>query len=126
MTVETELAAAEAELYRAMIAKDFKALERILAPDVLYVHSTGVIENKREYLAGVDKGLYEYEAIKSRDIRIRSHGDMAVMNGILDMVVGEIGRPKGLIQLIFVLLWARQAGAWRLQFRQTTRLQAKA
>jgi len=121
---ERAVRAAEAALYRAMIAKDYEALDRILAPDLVYVHSTAVAESKRAYLDGVRKGLYEYAAIDSRDVRIRIGGDLAVMSGIVDMCVGEAGRDKSMTQLLFALVWVRQDGAWRLEYRQATRMPA--
>ena len=62
----------ERDLYRAMIAKDFAALEQILSPDLVYVHSTAVAESKKQYLAGVARGLYEYATIATRDGRASS------------------------------------------------------
>lgn len=120
--IETEIRVIEAALYRAMIAKDFVALERILAPDLVYVHSTAVSETKLEYLDGVARGLYEYESIASRDVKIGTHGGVAVMSGIADMSVGAADQPKTMTHLRFVLVWVRQAGAWRLEYRQATRI----
>lgn len=124
--VETEIRAAEAALYRAMIAKDFGALEKILASDLVYVHSTAVSETKREYLDGVAKGLYEYQSIASRNVKISTHGGVVVMSGIVDMSVGETGQPKNMTHLLFVLIWIRQANAWQLEYRQATRIFAAA
>lgn len=120
--IEREIRAAEAALYRAMIAKDYRALEEILAPDLVYVHSTAVSETKKEYLAGVAKGLYDYESISSRGLTFHVHDGCVAMSGAVDMLVGETGRPRDMIHLLFVLIWAKQAGAWRLQFRQATRI----
>jgi len=119
---EGEIRAAEAELYRAMIARDFSALRRILADGVVYVHSTGVAETKAEYLAGVDRRLYDYETIASRNVRIVVDRDTAFMTGICDMKVGAFDRPPAMTHLLFVLVWARQAGEWRLEYRQATRI----
>jgi hypothetical protein len=41
---------AERALYRAMVAKDFAAIGKMLARDCLYVHSTAVAESKARYL----------------------------------------------------------------------------
>jgi ketosteroid isomerase-like protein len=121
-TAEKEILAAEAALYRAMIAKDFPALEKVLSVDLVYMHSTGVAETKAEYLAGVARGLYDYEAINSRDATIRGHGDVAIMHGIVDMSVSETGKPRDLIHLLFTLVWVRESGTWRLSLRQATRI----
>ena|SRR5215470_11435628 len=119
---ESEIRAAEAALYRAMIGKDIAALDKILADDVCYIHSPGFTENKAEYLAGVRKGLYDYAAITSRNVTIKVLGDTAVMHGIVDMKVSETGKPRDLLHLLFTLAWVREGGAWRLCLRQATRM----
>ena len=113
---------AERALYQAMIAKDCTALERILAPDLVYVHSTAVAESKAEYLAGVAKGAYEYEGIATRDTRVRVYSTVTLIDGICDMRVGVAGQPKDLIHLLFVLVWVRDGAAWRLGHRHATRV----
>jgi ketosteroid isomerase-like protein len=118
---DAELRAAEQALYAAMIDKDFPALERILSPDLIYVHSTAVAESKTEYLTGVAKGLYEYERIASRDVAVSIHGKVAIMRGIVDMAVGLTIQPKASISLLFVLVWLKRAGSWQLTYRQATR-----
>jgi|HubBroStandDraft_2_1064218.scaffolds.fasta_scaffold1629020_1 hypothetical protein len=115
------LRAAERALYAAMISQDFPALEAILVPDLVYVHSTAVAESKAEYLAGVADGLYEYERIESRDVAIKMYDGVAVMTGRVGMSVGERGRPKGWIELLFVLVWVADSGRWRLAYRLATR-----
>jgi ketosteroid isomerase-like protein len=112
---------AERSLYAAMIRKDFAALRQCLSPDLIYVHSTGVTESKAEYLAGVAEGLYQYETIESHAVDVRIHGKVAVLSGTVDMLVGERGGPKGLIHLLFVLLWVERNGTWQLDYRQATR-----
>ena len=114
----------ERALYRAMIEKDFGALGEILAPDLVYVHSTAVAETRDEYLAGVAAGRYEYESIGSRDPRIRIDGNTAIIDGVVDMRVGETGQPKEMLHLLFALVWMKQGGRWRLYHRQATRIRS--
>ena len=115
--VETEHA-----LYRAQIAGSVERLKPMLGADLVYIHSTGVAESKEEYLAGVAVGLYEYGTIESRDTRLQVFADVAIMNGIVDMTVSAHGAAKQLIHLLFCLVWVRQGDAWRLDFRQATRI----
>ena len=115
--VETERA-----LYRAQIAGSVEELKPMLGADLVYIHSTGVAESKQEYLAGVADGLYEYGMIESRDTRLQVFADVAIMNGIVDMTVSAHGAAKQLIHLLFGLVWVRQSDAWRLDFRQATRI----
>jgi ketosteroid isomerase-like protein len=118
---DMEIRAAEAALYQAMIAKDIAALDTILADDVRYIHSPGFAENKAEYLAGLEKGRYDYEAITSRNVTVKVLGDTAIMHGTVEMKVSETGKPRDLLHLLFTLVWIRD-GAWRLFLRQATRV----
>jgi ketosteroid isomerase-like protein len=113
---------AESALYEAMVAGDLGELDRILSPDLMYVHSTGVAENKAEYLARVKASHYDYDAIASRDVTVRVHGDLAVMNGSLHMIVATGGSPAVMMKLLFVLVWTKQDGQWRLSLRQSTNI----
>jgi ketosteroid isomerase-like protein len=117
-----EIAAAEQMLYRAMIARDFEALDAILAGDVVYVHSTAVAETKDGYLAGVRNGLYEYDSIESDAIMVAFHGDVAVQTGRSRMVVGARDQPKASINLLVTLVWKYEATGWRLWRRHATRV----
>jgi Domain of unknown function (DUF4440) len=121
-TLRREILDCERGLYRAQVAGDVEALKPMLGADLVYIHSTGVAESKEEYLAGVVNGLYEYGSIKSHDTRLQIVADLAIMNGIVDMTVSAHGAPKQLIHLLFCLVWVRQDDAWRLDFRQATRM----
>jgi ketosteroid isomerase-like protein len=123
-TVRREVRCAERALYDAMIARDFAALEGILAPDLAYVHSTAVTEGKEQYLAGVARGLYEYERIETPEARVRVHGQVALIDGVCDMRVGAAGSPKESIRLLFVLVWRHGSDGWRLVHRHATRIAA--
>ena len=119
--VDAEIAAAELALYRAMIAQDFAALRALLADDLVYIHSTAVSESKEAYLAGVAAGLYDYGAIETKHAKNWMHGDVVIRTGLVNMVVGERGKPKDAINLLFTLVWRRESSAWRLVLRQATR-----
>jgi hypothetical protein len=121
---EADVIAREQELYRAMLAFDYPALDRILSDEVTYVHSTGVAESKAAYFAGLRKGLYEYGDITRISGRTRVLGEVAITDGIIEMLVGAEGSAKGTIRLLHVLVWRLEAGSWRLLLRQATRIPA--
>lgn len=117
---EAAVRAAERALYDAMIAVDLGALNEILSADLSYIHSTAVAEGKAEYLERVKARHYDYSSIASRDVTIRIRDDLAVMNGTLDMGVATAGGPDLMMKLLFVLIWTKQDGSWRLSLRQST------
>ena len=54
--------------------------------------------------------------------RWRVERNVAILNGVVDMLVGANGKAKGLIHLLFVLIWVKQDDRWQLEFRQATRI----
>jgi ketosteroid isomerase-like protein len=124
VTRDDEIVAAELALYRAMIAQDFDALRAMLAEDLVYIHSTAVAETKEAYLAGVAAGLYDYGEIETRQATTWCDGDLAIRTGLMDMLVGERGKPKELTRLLFTTCWRREKAGWRLLLRQATRVRS--
>jgi ketosteroid isomerase-like protein len=122
MALVDDIGAVEQTLYRAMIARDFAALDTILADDVVYIHSTAVAEDKAGYLAGVRNGLYEYGSIESSDVTVRQCGDVAVQTGTVVMLVGARNGVKTPIRLLFTLVWKLERLGWRLWQRHATRV----
>lgn len=58
-----EITAAEKAWAKAVTALDYATLEKILSPDLVYAHSTGVIEAKTQYLAKLKSGTQKYDVI---------------------------------------------------------------
>jgi hypothetical protein len=117
-----EILAAERQLYDAQVTGVGAGIAPMLSAHLRYLHSTGVAETRSEYLAGVDDRLYEYGRIHSRDTRLTASGDLAIQDGVVDMTVSAHGAPKHLIHLLFCLVWRREDGAWKLLYRQATRI----
>jgi predicted TIM-barrel fold metal-dependent hydrolase/ketosteroid isomerase-like protein len=114
--------AAERSLYRAMVARDLPTLRALLAEDLVYIHSPGFAESRQEYLDAVAKGAYEYERVESRGVTVRMSAGTAVATGQVEMLVGESGKPKNVLQLLFTLVWVKRASRWQLAVRQATRI----
>lgn len=117
-----DVAAAEQAMYRAQVAQDFAALDRLLADDVIYIHSTAVAESKDEYFTAIRNGLYDYAQIDSSNVALRHCGDVSIQTGTMVMVVGERGKPKAPTRLLFTHVWKREPQGWRLWQRQATRV----
>jgi len=110
------------ELYAAMLAHDTVALGELLAVDSVYVHSTGVVETKAEYLNGVRDGLYQYEQVRSTAQSIRANGNLAVVTDMLDFRGGPRGVVHLPVKLFTTLVWQKHGNVWRLDLRQATRI----
>jgi ketosteroid isomerase-like protein len=117
-----EIVGLERRLYDAMIRDDRAELSDLIARGATYVHSNGVEETKEEYLRGVERGLYEYDRIESRDVRVHVSGEVALATGKVMMSVGPRGEPKAEVPLLSTLIWIVEDGRWRLWRRHATRI----
>jgi ketosteroid isomerase-like protein len=119
---EAEIRKAEQGWVAAVVKNDFAALDRILGDQLIYAHSTGVIETKAEYLGRLRKGAQKYDAIEHQQLTIRVYGDSAVAHAKVRMA-GQSDTRAFDDRLMMMHLWVKQGGAWRLVAHQTTRLQ---
>src|SRR5579864_9270117 len=67
---------------------EFDALGALLAPDFRYNHSTGLSQDKREWLDGLKPLVGRRDRVCSA-IDVELHGDVAVAMGNLDIVWGD-------------------------------------
>jgi len=112
---------AEKEWAAAVAAHDYATLEKVLDPELIYAHSTGVIETKEEYLAKLRKGTQRYDGIEHEKTTVREHGDAAVAHSIVRMHGATKGEPFD-NRLMMIHTWIKKDGVWRLAAHQTTRL----
>jgi ketosteroid isomerase-like protein len=116
---EQDVLAAQRARLDATIAKDGAALDRLMADDLTYVHTSAKLESKAENIAAVT-GSGAYRSFDLRDVVVRVEGDTAVITGLADIT---LGRPDGdvLLPVRFTDVWARRDGAWREIAWQSTR-----
>src|SRR3989454_8957396 len=72
--VAAEVLSADDRRFEAMRKGDWAALDRALADDLTYVHSTARLETKAEHIANLRAGEPHYRGISPRDRRVRVNG----------------------------------------------------
>ncbi len=121
-SVEAVVRALEAQRVEAVLKADTAALERILGPELTYMHSSGVLDTKESFLASLSSGRMKYEGFDESDLRVRVHGDAAVLTGRVTARV-QRGGDHLVLDLALTAVYARAEDAgWRLVAWQTTRL----
>jgi ketosteroid isomerase-like protein len=111
-TSAAEILRLEDERYAAMLAKDVKALERLLDEQLVYMHSSGVADTKESYLRGL-RETWDYRRIDRSDQTVRVSGDTALVFNRLEISIKVGGEPKELDNRALAV-WVRRDGAWRL------------
>jgi ketosteroid isomerase-like protein len=112
--LQTTLREIDASIDRLASSGDFDALEKLLADDYRYNHSTGLGQNKREWLDGLKPLVGRRERVTS-SIQVELHGDLAVAMGDLDIVWGD-GRHN---YDRYVRVYRQVDGSWRVVFQRT-------
>jgi ketosteroid isomerase-like protein len=118
---EAELRAVEDRRYQAMIRGEAGALDKLLADDLVYVHSSGSVETKTEFLDTLRSGRLRYKRIAPEDVRVKLSGNLALVTGRSSIDVEREGKPQS-FRVRFTAAYEKASGSWRLAAWQTTRL----
>jgi ketosteroid isomerase-like protein len=116
-----EVKQAEKEWIAAVTSKDKSALEAILAKELVYTHSTGLVEDKGQYLQALTSGNQKYDSIEYEAPAIQTYGSTAVVATKVVMKGATKGQPFN-NQLRLLHVWVKKGGKWTLVAHQTTRL----
>ena len=112
---------AEKDRFAAMVKGDRAALEKLLADDLTYTHSTALLESKEQFIKSVTSGNIDYVSIvqSEPDWKVRVNGDTAVVNGVAAVNVIDNGKDRK-IRIRFTTVHANRGGAWQLLAWQST------
>lgn len=116
-----EIRKAEMSWVAAVTKNDLSGLGQMLANDLVYTHSTGIVESKSEYLNKLKSGDQKYAGIEHSDLKIQNYGNAAVVTAKVRMTGATKGVPFD-NQLRVIHVWVKQGGGWKLAAHQTTRL----
>jgi hypothetical protein len=119
---EREVESAENRRFEAMLRSDVEALGRLLADDLIYTHSNGIVDTKARYLESLKSGDLKYISIEREDVKLRVYGNTAVITGRGLFKARSRGQELN-SRLRFTDVWVRNRGAWRMVAWQSTRIQ---
>jgi len=114
--------AAEDARFAAMVAADPEAMRRWFADDLLYVHSTGVVEDRDQLIASIVGRKLQYLAIGPSERRVVFQGaDAAFVHGVAH-IKARSGDKALDFRARYLAVYGLQDGAWRLRAWQSLRL----
>ena len=116
-----EAEAAEDARYAAQMNKDFAALEKMLGNDLVYTHSSAVVDDKAKYIESMRSGAVHYKVMKRSAVAVRTYGCVAILTGRGDFVVTQKGQDSN-IALRFHAIWAKRASGLQFVSWQATRV----
>jgi len=119
--VEAAVRQAERHWASATIKGDAAALERLLADDLTYTHSSARTETKGQFIEALNTGTMKYEAIDYDEIVVRVYGRTAVVTANPKVRLVSRGQPAS-FQVRILHVWVKGPGGWQMAAHQSTRL----
>lgn len=105
----------------AIVKSDTATLEKLLAPDLVYAHATGIIDTKTSYIAKIKERRQVYQSFEQRNPIVNIYKDAAVTFSHVRVTgTNQAGRFDDKIMLIH--FWVKQDNTWRLAAHQTTKV----
>ncbi|MEX0959320.1 MAG: nuclear transport factor 2 family protein [Burkholderiales bacterium] len=111
---------AEALRYKAQTSGDFAALEKMIGDDLVYYHSSAVIDDKASYIESMRSGLVTYRNMTRGEVNVRCFDSIAIITGNAKFEVTVKDQEKTL-DLLFHAIWAKREGAVQFVSWQSTR-----
>jgi ketosteroid isomerase-like protein len=99
--------------------KDVKALDRLLADELIYIEYNGTEMSKAQYLTSVTAPALHFDHIGSESMKVQSYGNSAVVVGIYREKGVENSKPY-LRRERFVDTWISRNGVWVCVASQST------
>lgn len=121
-SVAADVRAFEDARFAAMVKADTAALARMLADDLIYVHSTGSLETKDEFLNAIGARTLRYMSFMPEERRV------IVLNSSSAVIVGRV---RGTVMLKdrqadldarYTGVYHRVGDGWKLRAWQSTRI----
>ena len=116
--------AAEDARYAAQTSDDFGALDKLLADDLVYIHSSAVVDDKASYIESMRSGNVKYRVMKRSDVTVRTFGCVAIITGLANFDVTVKGKDLS-VEIRFHSIWAQRDKGLEFISWEATRTPAK-
>jgi len=110
---------ADREFLRALVAREFDLVERILADDFVLIDLSGAVVPKEGFLAGLRSGDLNFEAIQPEDVSAHVYDGTALVRGRTAMRGSFKGAPFA-FNSRYTHTYIQQSGRWRMVAAQGT------
>ncbi len=118
---ESAVNAAVEALTKAMLQADKVELERLVADQLSYGHSSGLVETKSQFVDVIASKKTIYKTITLSEPSTAIAGVNAIVRHIFSNMTETNGKTAS-ISVGILQVWQKQDGAWRLLARQAFKL----
>ncbi|RVO69947.1 nuclear transport factor 2 family protein [Sinorhizobium medicae] len=100
--------------FRWKTSGDIGRLGDLFDDDLHFVHITGHVSSKTEWIDELRSGRFVYESIEPKGASVETRGDEAVLTGRAVFTV-RMGGHRGVYRLQFTQTYVRKDGGWKLR-----------
>ena len=118
-----EAQSAEDGRYKAQTTNDFDAMEKMFGDDLVYIHSSAVVDNKATYIDSMRSGTVKYRIMRRSGVTVRTYGCIAILSGQANFDVTVKGKDLS-VDLRFHTVWVKRGGGLQFVSWQATRVPA--
>lgn len=119
-----EMSRAEDARYAAQVNDDFAALEKMFASDLVYIHSSAVVDNKQSYIESMRSGTVKYKTMRRSDLTFRVFDCVGILNGLGNFDVRVKDQDLS-VEVRFHSMWIKRDGVLQFVSWQATRTPQK-
>ena len=118
---QQNLTEAVVSLNAAIIDPTQESLDAIVADELSYGHSSGKVQNKKEFIDDLLHGSYDFTSIDISNQSITMAGNTAIVRQVFDSEALNSGDPVH-IHIGNMLIFQKQDGRWKLLGRQAFKI----
>jgi hypothetical protein len=119
-----EALAAEDARYAAQTGDDFDALQKLVGDDLVYIHSSALVDTKASYIDTQKAGTVKYRVMRRSDVKVRTYGCVAIITGLGNFDVTVKGQDLA-VEIRFHSIWAKRDRGLEFISWEATRTPAK-
>jgi ketosteroid isomerase-like protein len=109
------------QLKKAMIDGDSVMLDKLASSNLVYRHSGGHMDDKKEFVTKLASGQSDFVSIELADQKITLiNKKTAIVYHTLDAKTNDGGKPAD-VHLYVMLVWEKQRGSWKMVGRQAAK-----
>lgn len=112
---------AEDARYAAQMGDDFAAMDKLFSPDLVYIHTSSVLDNKASYIESMRSGTVKYKVMRRSEVTVRNFGCIAIINGIGNYDV-RVKENDINVVLRFTSIWQKTDAGLQFVSWQSTRM----
>ena len=116
---------ASEKLRSAMISGDKTVLESLILPELTYGHSSGHIDNAKEFVEKLVSKQSNFLNIDITNQSIQIVDKTAIVRNHLYAKTADLGKEPGEVNLDILYVWSKTKSGWKLLARQAVKTEKK-